>query len=56
MTDEYTERAKQLLYEKLAANPDRGVRAVNEVVELADDHPSVVKVAAALRAKDRVND
>lgn len=52
MTDEFTQRAKELLDEKLSNHPDEGVRAIHALVgEYPDDDPSVVAIAAALRRK-----
>ena len=46
--NDYIQRAKELLYAKLAEHPDEGVRALNAAVELADDNPAVLSIAKAL--------
>lgn len=48
---QYIDRAKELLREQLAKHSDQGVRTLNDLAELPDDHPSVIKIAAALRAR-----
>lgn len=49
--EEFTERAIALLRESLRNNPNDGVRLLAEITEIPADHPSVVRIAEALRKK-----
>ena len=50
--DPYIERAKDLLNEKMVAMNGPGITAIVEFFGFADDDPSVLIVAQALRDKD----
>ena len=47
--------AKRLIREQLLTHPDEGVRAMAELAEPADDHPAVVRIAAAIARKDSLH-
>jgi hypothetical protein len=53
MDQHFIDRAKAEIRKALDNHPDEGVRAINALVELADDDPAVMRVAAALERKGR---
>ena len=47
------DEAKRMLHDKLSGHADQGVRLINELVEIPDDHGGVQAIAAALVNKQR---
>lgn len=49
---EFIQRAKEMIRAALAEHEDEGVRTINAIADLPDDHPSVLAVATRLQEKE----
>jgi hypothetical protein len=53
MSDPFCDRARELLRQHLSKDANPAVRLLNELIELPDDDPSVVRIANMLRSTDK---